>query len=267
MSPVRKTLLYFHGGPGLNANPERQLLAPAFHQAGFDIQLFEEPSTKRPNGPPVLKDLAAGYTAAAADFLLQHSRAGGVRLIGHSFGTMVVHYLCSKYPALVSQVILIAPCLNINAAELNVVRLAADDFCEAKLDGHQLLNRYRLELEAGEYAHKREAMNLASQDPHLFVHYWSDWQKGQEFLGHYQEPEFAPEPANFAPVRFGFPEPDPTPIPIPALTIYGADDPVAKAREQQPTVSAAFPINQWRTLPCSRHYPHIEKSAEFLALV
>lgn len=107
-------ILYFHGGPGLNSNPEKNLLLSRFKKRGFDPKFYNEPSLLRPNGPPFKEDKAfQNYLDCAEEFLLQHYNKTPLILIGHSFGAHPVCHLIKRHPEKIASVVFISTNLSL----------------------------------------------------------------------------------------------------------------------------------------------------------
>src|SRR4051794_19835134 len=124
--------LYFHGGPGLNSNPEKHLIGPDLARAGFDVVYWNEPSTFRPGGAPFQPSGAyENYLHQAELFFLEQSGECPVLLIGHSFGAHAVAHLGERYPEKTAGLIYISPDLSIQDADLNMFRFIQQDFQRA----------------------------------------------------------------------------------------------------------------------------------------
>jgi hypothetical protein len=89
-------ILFYHGGPGLNGNPERKILAPLYQQQGIELCVWDEPSTLRAaENSQYLPVTFEHYLNSASDFLLQHYAGEPLTIMGHSFGTSAIAGLLS----------------------------------------------------------------------------------------------------------------------------------------------------------------------------
>jgi len=265
---TRARVLYFHGGPGFNGNPERELLVRAYADAGYDLRVWDEPSALRPEGPPFHShDAFAGLLASAEAWLEAHRGDGPTVLMGHSFGTHPVRHLTARSPEEVALAVFVAPALDLAPLDRNLFEVALTDF---ERMGSPLADAMREVLAAytGAFdANTEQGVSLALQDPELFGHYWRDHEAMKRFLPRYEPPRYAPDAEGYFAVRRSL-----TPIvltgsPVQALAIFGAHDVVSPRAQQLSPVAQSYPRLEVRELAESAHYPHVEEVEAVLALL
>src|SRR4051812_27431621 len=114
-------LLYFHGGPGFNSNPEKELLLDRFSREGLRLFLWNEPSSLRPGGPTFQAANAfQNYLDRAEEFFLAHSANEPVVVIGHSFGSHALVHLAALHAEKIRLAVAIDSDLALEQADMNM---------------------------------------------------------------------------------------------------------------------------------------------------
>jgi pimeloyl-ACP methyl ester carboxylesterase len=94
------TILFLHGGPGLDASAER-----AWFRKSIPVDWWDQPAMAGIDRP-------FWTLCAAAEQRLEHWHAADgapVPLLAHSFGAAIAHVLCLRRPELISRLVLLTP--------------------------------------------------------------------------------------------------------------------------------------------------------------
>jgi pimeloyl-ACP methyl ester carboxylesterase len=265
-------ILFAHGGPGLNCEPERRGLALLLASRGLDCTYWDEPSALR----PALSDVPFRDTNAYRNWLqsldVEITRCAPKVLVGISFGALgVMDYLkmrTSLVPSL-RHVVMIAPTLNLNRVFQKMMQLSEGDFAKSQPDLAVRLRALRGETRAFWDAPMREALALVWQNPQLLTHYSNDteilrrW--GEAFARPGYEIDFASQNAVLADMAKA-PPPSLTDgsLPLPLAVLYGTMDPVFDLQDVKEIVRTNFTDCRFEKWEGVGHFPHLERPEEFV---
>jgi pimeloyl-ACP methyl ester carboxylesterase len=164
---LEKDTLFLHGGPGLNAYVERQVLGEQLPHVHFWDQ------------PPVHTTRDAFNTlmevAVAEVERMFDARRGPIKLMANSFGGHLVSELLDRIPQKISACHLYGPVYDIPAAYLNLLGIMANDRT-ADDDIRTRITEF-LEARTRSAADKSEIwnyFNLISSDACFLRYYWPD---------------------------------------------------------------------------------------------
>lgn len=253
-------MFYYHGGPGLNSNPEKALLAETFLSFGWDVEFWNEPSSLRPDGPVWRDtDAYANYLSRAEEFLLQGNDSGKVGLIGHSFGCHAIRYLSKKYPERLRVCVFISSALSLADADRNIFNFTLEDFRRSHdprwKELAEVSRRYKGEFD--NYA--RRAFELVLENQHLFDHYWRDGESKKLFLQHFSDPKYAVDAAGFFAVRSSWYNVPLEKCGVPAIAMFGRHDAVISVASEIALLKKNYAALSVYHLENSGHYPHVEE--------
>lgn len=259
--------LFFPGGPGFNGKPERELLTAPFRSAGHELVVWDEPSLQRPSGPAFdASDAWASYIASAEAFFLEHS-AEAVMLVGHSFGCQVIVRLAAAYSERIAKLVYVASTLSPFDADQNIFRAMRDDYAAHGEDAPaRELDAVLAQQSRAFDDNQARGFVLAAQNPRLFDGYWFQKARMAEFLSHYQG-ENAVDVDAFLSVRRTLPPLPIVPLRMPAIAVFGAHEAIVVPEIELALIHARHGDVTAHELDASGHYPHIEQTREFLALL
>lgn len=254
-------LLYFHGGPGLNSNPEKHLLSSRFAEVGFDLRLWNEPSALRPDGPPFREQGAfANYLEHAEAFFLQNFDGIPLVLIGHSFGAHPLCYLAGKHPEKLRRLVFVGPSLSLSDTDVNWLTVVMSDYKKHGDDRYRSIQKV-LENYTSQFDQNTETgLHLFLQNPRFFDYFWINKERMDSFLSHYKEPGYGIDVEGYFAVRRSFFEVECNPSSIPATVFLGRHDVVISQETQMRILSRRFPTHQVYEFEESGHYPLIEET-------
>lgn len=260
-------ILFFHGGPGLNAQPERQMLTQIFKNNGFELLCWDEPSSQRPTGRNCeSKDAFSEYLGTAEYFLQMHHERTPLLIIGHSIGAQVVTFLAKKYPDKIKHIITIASNFCSYKSDLNTIRLMADDFDSLKDDRSAELTNILAKLTKDFDINTETGFKLAIQNPAFFNHYWHNKDKMANFLSYYTG-EYALDLPGYIAVRKSWMELPMGKSPVPISAIYGKHEAIVSNDDEIAALYNHYSSPRVYEFTQSAHYPHIEETEKFMYLL
>ncbi len=261
-------ILYYHGGPGFNSNPEKNVLLNRLRESGIELLLWNEPSLLRPQGQTFKAQNAfQNYLECAEQFLLANYSGEPIVLMGHSFGANPVCYLTQRHPEKLARVIIISSDLSPADADRNIFQFTMMDFQEFKdersLELENILANYTGKFDAN----TENGFALAAQNPRLFNYYWMNKERMGSFLSFYAEPGFGVDLDSFFGVRRSFFASNLKNSSVPALAIFGKHDIVISQEKELSLLRQGFSSLEVLQFEESAHYPHIEETDRFLAIL
>jgi pimeloyl-ACP methyl ester carboxylesterase len=261
-------VLFFHSGPGLNSNPERQLLTNIFKQEGFDLTCWNEPSALRP-GPFFAEGANAfeQYLSSAEDFLLTAYDGKPLVIMGHSFGAQAACYLANKHLEKLKHIVLLSSNLSVKSTDLNTFNAVASDY-EKCGDPRAEELRQIISTYTGDFDDlTQRGFALVSENPGLFNLYWHNKTVMPNFLSLYIPPEYTLDVAGYFNVRKTWFEPAPERTQVPVTAIYGTHDAIVNNHDEQRLVDKYFTQPEIVEFDHSAHFPHIEETGRLLEIL
>src|SRR5665647_1801039 len=115
--------IFVHGGPGLNSNPERNILKPLIEVQGHELLFWNEPSLLR--GQICDQDHAYQYWLnSLSNFIIKNSGQEQVAIIAHSFAAFAINDILPEVGTKIGKLILIAPIFDLMKLDQNLIDLA-----------------------------------------------------------------------------------------------------------------------------------------------
>lgn len=264
----RIQILYFHGGPGFNSNPEKHLLSAPFAAAGIELHLWNEPSILRPEGPLYEHAHAFyNYLEQAEQFLLQHYRGTPLVIMAHAFGAQAACFLCNRHPELIRQVFFIAPDISVTHADIHRFHHMISYYRGKKDKRADILSETLRYYNGKMDAATQNAFLLMYDSGCLFDYYWHDKQQMASFLSWYQPAEYNIDATAFFGVRQSWHPVQMRPSAIPAAAIFGMHDIIISRESETSLLQQWWPQLDTYELEATAHYPHIEATDAVLKLL
>jgi len=260
-------VLFFHGGPGLNGNPERHLLTDLYKNAGFDLQCWDEPSLLRPENHPFNEeDAFVNYLQSAELFLSENYTDQPLILIIYCFSSHLLDHLLRRHSDKIRLTVLVTPDFCLAASDNNIFSFVEKDF----RDHHDARADQLLEIIKNYHEpfdeNTASGWRLAVENPRLFTYYWQDIEQMQKYLKHY-EGQYGLDPLSFFSVRKAWREVEPTPSAVPLLVLYGKYDRIVSVNRELGFIPQYFHNIKSIELTQSSHYPHIEEAGKVIELI
>jgi pimeloyl-ACP methyl ester carboxylesterase len=262
-------VLFYHGGPGLNGNPERNILLPIYQQHGIELCIWDEPSTLRPaendNYLPVTFE---HYLASASDFLLQHYEGEPLTIMGHSFGTSAVAGLLSAHPEKIAKVIIASPGFFVYNADRNIFTIVKDDLAANGESDKAAAMQTVLDNFVDAFDNNTSSgWMIAAVDPRLFNYYWHNDTAKASYLPYYAPPTSSVDAQGFFAIRQTWHEIAVNNCNIKALILHGSYDKIIDVAKEINTMPSRFTNATIVEMEASAHYPHIEEADKALDLI
>jgi len=255
-------LLFFHGGPGLNSNPEKQMLSSLYEQQGVILCTWNEPSGLR-------NTLSASgnqtrfeqLLQSAEDFLLMHFEGDGIAVAGHSMGCQIVAWLMQRHNDKIKTAFMIAPCFHLYTSDRSVFNFIADDFKKYNNPAaHEKMSTVLNNISGRFDDNAVAGWQLALSNLHLFNFYWSDSRLQEAYLSYFTAPQFTVDAESFFAVRRSYYPPAPVQNDGKVVVIYASFDRVMSMEEDFPLIKNKFPCNTVYTFENHTHFIHIEEA-------
>lgn len=260
-------VLYYHGGPGLNSNPEKEILTEKFESKGYHLKCWNEPSTLRETNHKINTEGSfQDYLNSAEDFLLSSYKDKPLIIVGHSFGAQACLYLSKKHPAKIKHILFVSSNLSIKDTDLNTFSFIAADL-EKNSDGDAKLLRTIIDNYTGEFdGNTQNGFAIVGQNPRLFDYYWHNKEVMPQFLVYYVAPHYVLDINGYFNVRKTWFEQNIKKSSIPVTAIFGKYDCVVSNLKEQKKINGYYMDVEFYEFDNAAHYPHIEKIDLFMQL-
>ena len=257
--------IYFHGGPGFNANPERYTFQKWMAQKGCEVILWEEPSLKRPSGPKYISGSQCfeNYQFTLKKFFNtvqeQHPNEK-FELIGFSFGAYAATYIFRNFPHAINKIHLISPCFNFEAVDRNLLNIGLDELEQSgKVEFIPLLKNVD-EGSLGKLTPELEkAFGIILSETNFLNHYWRNHQAKDHFLQYYSGDEYEFDFTSFLEMRKTMDINLEKITDIPLHIYVGKYEKVIDVGHEVSMIKTQVQDPHIHTLSESAHYPHIEE--------
>lgn len=255
--------VYFHPGPGLNANPERTLLTPQWPTLAPGAFDWDQPSHQRKDGVEFKEQGAfSQYLQSAELHFLARSNDAPVLLLAHSFGAYAALYMAKKYPERVRTMVLIASAIATEAADQRMFAFTLDDFQAAGSSEYSEMKRV-IDNYSGKFdANTETGFRLFLQNPRAFDHYWTDREWMMKYFECMSTEQYAVDINGFFAVRRSL---DWSLMPtgvasVKVVSIFGEKEKVVNPAAERAAIDAHFSHHKTHDLPGVGHYPHFERA-------
>jgi pimeloyl-ACP methyl ester carboxylesterase len=264
-----KKVLYFHGGPGLNSNPEKHLLKPLYNRNNIDLKFFEEPSLKRPAGPIFKSENAyENYLVHAEKFLMEHFNGEQLDLVCHSFGSHICRHLGFKHSDKIRQIFFINSALDLPGTDKNVFNFVSNDYKNHnEFENAEKLKNYALKIGTTFDEFSIKGWLLVSENPRFMHYYWTDKSMMRDFVQYFSPPQYEIDPEAFILTRQSWFEPEVSETAIKVHTIFGLNDIVVNKDKEIEILKNNYSNVTVIFIEDCGHYPHIEKSDSVLRII
>lgn len=262
-------LLFFHGGPGLNSNPERLLLTEMYQASGIELCTWDEPSALRgtlsDNNPSTRFEQ---LLQSAADFLLQHYKGQPLSLMSSSMGCQIITRLLENYPDKIKKIFFSGPCFHTRKSDLRLFRLIIADYRNKGDDASaEQLQKVVQNASSIFGANEITGWNLVLSHPLFFDHYWHNPDLGNRYLECFTAPDYSMDPDGFFAGRASMVPPAPQKYPSKAVVFYGTSDKITDLPSEIATIEELFPHHSIIKMERSGHFPHVEEAATVLEII
>lgn len=264
-----KTLVFFNGGPGMNSEPERHMLAPYLQGLGIEAHFWDEPSDLRPTGQERSGEAFKEATMSAELFLsnicAQKKGKCDLILVAHSFAVQYIVRIAEKNKDKIREIILLSPGLSVKEADKNILNLAVRGLKEEGLpEASKELESLIPELDEAFDEKKSKAYLIGAQYKGLFLNYWTNFNLMGEYFS-YMQGQYSFDFKGLFAVRGSMPllKYDVSEkISIPTRVYFGDIDPVSVPQEQIPHLKDYFLNLEISIIKGMKHYSHIEDMKE-----
>lgn len=262
------TILFYHGGPGLNANPERMLLTNIFTTAGHTFHCWDEPSALRPDGFP-FEALHAfdNYFRSSEEFFLRHYAGEPLLLMGHSIAANIISFLASRYPDKIQALVYIAPDHLLSQTDRNTLTFVAKDYRAHGDPRGKELEKIIAKFSDHFDDNLLQGFSLMLQNPRFLDYYWVDKAKMQQYVDCYGG-RYSIDPASLLSVRRTWRDSicPTSKINMPMEVIFGKQDMVV-SNEEEWKLLQSIGSPRAHFFADSGHFPHWEEKDRLLEIL
>ncbi len=264
-----KTIVFFNGGPGMNSEPERHMLAPYLHDLGIESHFWDEPSELRSGYHGKPEEAFQEATRSAEKFIQnicsEKEAPCELTLVAHSYSVQYIVRIAEKNKDRIREIVLLSPGLNVKAADKNILNLAVRGLKEEGLgEASKELETLIPELDEAFDQKKAKAYLIGAQYKGLFLNYWTNFNLMGEYFSHMQG-QYGFDLKGLFEVRSSMPllkNDVSEKISIPTRAYFGDLDPVSVPDEQIPYLKNYFLNLETSVIKGMKHYPHIENMQE-----
>lgn len=263
-------LFFIHGGPGFNSEPDRLVLSGVLRDQGLKAFFWNEPSSLRPRGSPFYREQA--YLHWINDLHKAIEAKSPELIVACSFGAQGLCDMLRLYPETsLSHIIFIGPTTNMRAVFKRMMEISENDLRESNPALAHKLRECRLGTQTLLDPQMQEGMGLVWQNEKLLSHYFVEPKILEIWAGVGADPQYAidMESQNAVLEDFShrvFPQPS-EPLNILATVLSGSSDPVFSKSEVEADLKPLFRQVSFEQWPGCGHFPHLEKTTEFIQLV
>lgn len=263
-------LLFIHGGPGLNSNPERLILSGILQDQNVSAVFWDEPSLQRPQ--ETLFQEESAYRNWLKSLQQAVEKYSPKVLVCESFGALAcMDYMKIYRPTLDFKLLMISPTLDLKRLFLRMMELSEQDFAKTDVEKAAFLRKARTLCEEFWDQHMQEGLSLAWQNPNLANHYFVNKSILSSWASAYAEPpyniDFSSQQAVLKDAQGFVPPPLESKWKKPVVVLTGEQDPVFNHGETHSILDAHFSSVEYKECPRTGHFPHLENPDFFMKLV
>lgn len=253
--------LFFPGGPGLNSEAERRFWAPSLRAAGLQVEFWDEPL----NPTPPTQAYEISLNSAEEKFLdLVHSNAGApVGLIGHFFGANFALELATRFPSLVSRLVLLAPGTQIYTAFLRIMRIGHEEAMRSgNAEAARKIEESLIATQAFPDQPMLAGLETALAQPGTPMRFWHSLAGFQKWSQIFEAPEWVQDPSRRMNILLSsataLSSRSSTRLNVPVWLGFGAEDEMISRADEVRFISQRFPVVEQKTFESAGHFLHLE---------
>ncbi len=264
-----ETLLFFHGGPGLNSNSEQQILTEDYKSRGLAFKGWNEPSSLRGTFNSDFPGTRFEQLLDSAEkFLFNNYNGRPVYLMGHSLGCQTVARLLQKHSDKIKAVFMSAPCFHIFEADKNIFTFVQKDYEDhgdtiVSEKMKQIISSFSESFDSN----IQTGWELALQNPRTFNYYWNNKSSQVSYFSHATTPEYSIDAESFLEVRKSFADIELFACDKKTIIFYSEKDPVITPEKEKAVITKHFSKLAIYNTDASSHYPHIEETEKILNII
>ncbi len=264
-----ETLLFFHGGPGLNSNPEQHMLTEIYKNKGIEFKGWNEPSTLRGSFDNDFANTRFKQLLDSAEkFLLKNYNGKAVYLMGHSMGCQTIIELLRKHNDKIKAIFMSSPSFHIYEADKNIFTFIQEDY-----DNHndkinsEKLKKIILNISGKFDNNTIKGWETVLENPRALDYYWCNRDTQLKYYKHFISPEFSLDIEGFLEVRKSFTDVELFISDKKVIVFYSEKDSIVLAKKESATIKKYFSNLTTYNMEKSVHYPHIEEAEKVLDII
>ena len=248
---MKAKVVFVHGGPGLNSNPEKNLISQIYEQSGLEIHFWNEPRELQTDDP---------YTfvkSSLIDYI--NSFNAPVTLLAHSWGCRLVIDCINEIESNVNGACFISPAVDFKNADRKICKLGKEILNNQKASTEKIkkflavktddLDEIRFEALAEAFCSNYFVKNFINEENMKgYFQYLTDENefRASDMISIRRSMELAPT----SPTRR---------VKLPTTAIFGKLDPIFTKSSESKVLEEVFSNLKPIELEDQSHYCHIEK--------
>lgn len=253
----KSPFLFIHGGPGLNSEPEKHLMAPIFKKYALEIDFWNEPTQFHSN------QYAEEVQRSLIDKI--HSFQDKVNIIAHSYGAKTVLGILSEVRHKIDHIFFSAPVVDTLNSDRAVLSHGYSVLSKTKNSEARELENLLPNICSDFDQTKQRALTLAFKSG-FYKNYFKDLASFENYYQYFQDDH------SFSMERYlrirqtelnEYTPPD-VPYDISCTLFYGGLDPVFSPKMEARLLNQYFSHITTYILPEVSHYPHMDASPFFM---
>ncbi|MGE3608370.1 MAG: alpha/beta fold hydrolase [Bacteriovoracaceae bacterium] len=256
--------LFIHGGPGLNSNPEKEILSHEFSTNGDTLYFWNEPSRTR--GSQLESVTFEDSCESLKLQILSLKDLGSLTVIAHSFGAFVFNQILPEIEQYIEKIVLITPVFNLSYLDRNLIKRTALAYESIGDANSEVLKDYlgKFNPNQGFDEQRFNHILIAASYEKFNDAYWFQKDCMGAYYAHFNDLEYQFSMDNFKSIRSSCSVIESkNKTLIETVIFYGKHDPFILSQESE-LIKQIYPDSNIITMESSSHYPHIEESREFL---
>lgn len=247
--------LFVHGGPGLNSNPEANLLKDRFEDQHHEIYFWNESSAQNVSYKAVAESLKKTIAALSIE--------SKIAIIAHSFGAFLLNEILPEVEHHLSKIILLNPVSNLFELDINILKASEKTLADTN-KSKTLSDFIQSSTPSPIFSDDRlHALIIAGENPSLTACYWFQKNLMSSYYEFMLGPEFSFNFDSFVSIRRTCSKNQiSNKTEIETLVIYGVHDPFINFAEYS-RLKDYYKNSQLFIFEESSHYSHIEESEFF----
>ena len=264
-------ILFIHGGPGLNCEPEREILTPHLAAAGLNYVFWDEPSNLR--GDDGIFQPAHAYEHWLNSLRRKVEQERPYVLVALSFGAAAVIDLLNDYSMdSIGDVLFIGPTIDMNRVFKTMMSFSIADLRTLSPQQAKDLEHCLNTTKAFWDNSMQEGLRLVWGNPQLLTHYFVKPDNLTAWATNFSKPRFQIDFESQNCVLDDFAKrrgqgPGTKRFSIPVTVLHGEKDPVFAREDVTRLIQPRFKTLTLQAFKRCGHFPHLEDVPAFINLL
>lgn len=261
-------LLFIHGGPGLNSNPEREILSQLLDDRKLSYYFWDEPSELRAS--KVIFDEKKAFTNCLHSLHQAISEHKPKTIAASSFGGLLVLNYLSQFPIEDTNILFIGPTFDLDSAFKKMMTISENDFAKNEPGKASKLSELRKGIKELWDDSTQKGLALAWENPLLLSHYFENSEIMMKWAQSLSDPQFAQDPKSQNAILMELkclPEIKEFDFKGHVKLFNGHKDPVVDPIATRQVLTRYFSSFEEEVVSDAGHFPHLENPEAFIQAI